>query len=91
MYGLISYLFCSLSLVLMSDALFFHGSLFLRLPMLTAPVAALCGFLVALVWYFDIKNRERAKKKRLKALFAMALALVCCIGSLLFLLIRMFI
>jgi len=70
--------------------LFWGGHLFLTFTMLAAPVSGLCGFLVALVWYFEIKNRERAKKKRIKALFAMAVALACCIGSLIFLLIRMF-
>lgn len=91
MFGLIAYLFCGLALALVGDALFFGGNLFLTLPLLTAPAAGLCGFLVALVWYFEIKNRERARKKRGKALFAMSAALLCCIGSLLFLLIRMFV
>lgn len=91
MFGFIAYLFCAFSLLLMGDVLFLGGNLFLSLPLLTAPAAGLCGFLTALVWYFDIKNRERAKKKRAKALFAMAFALLCCVGSLLYLLIRMFV
>ena len=90
-FGLIAYLFCGLALALMGDALFFGGNLFLSLPLLTAPAAGLCGFLVALVWYFDIKSRERAKKKRTKALVAMAAALLCCIGCLVYLLVRMFV
>ena len=40
--------------------------------------------------YCDIKNRERAKKKRKKAMFAMVVSLSCCVCSLLFLLARMF-
>ena len=70
----ISYLFSLLSLFLVADALFLDG---------------LC-FLVAAVWYLDIKNRERAKKKRKKAMFAMVVSLSCCVCSLLFLLARMF-
>ncbi len=91
MFGLIAYLFCLVSLALLGDALFLGGNFFLSLPLLAAPVAGLCGFLVAAVWYFDIKTRERAKKKRAKALAAMAVALLCCIGSLIYLLIRMFV
>ncbi len=91
MFGLIAYLFCLVSLALLGDALFLGGNLFLSLPLLAAPVAGLCGFLVAVVWFFDIKNRERAKKKRVKAQVAMAIALLCCIGSLIYLLIRMFV
>lgn len=91
MFGLIAYLFGVFALALVGDALFLKSSLFLSFPLLAAPVAGFCGFLVALVWYFDIKNRERAKRKRSKALFAMAFALLCCIGSLVFLLIRMFV
>lgn len=86
----ISYLFSLLSLFLVADALFLDGLCFLSLPFLTAPISALCGFLVAAVWYLDIKNRERAKKKRKKAMFAMVVSLSCCVGSLLFLLARMF-
>lgn len=91
MFGLIAYLFCGLALALVGDTLFLGGNLFLSLPLLAAPAAGLCGFLVALIWYFDIKNRERARKKRTKALIAMAFALACCIGCLVFLLIRMFV
>ena len=91
MFGLIAYLFCLVSLALLGDVLFLSGSLFRSLPLLAAPVAGLCGFLVAAVWYLDIKTRERAKKKRAKALAAMAVALLCCIGSLIYLLIRMFV
>ena len=91
MFGLIAYLFCIFSLGLLADAMFLGGNFFLSLPLLTAPVAGLCGFFVAVVWYFDIKNRERAKKKRAKALVAMTIALICCIGNLSYLLIRMFV
>ena len=86
----ISYLFSLLSLFLVADALFLDGLCFLSLPFLTAPLSALCGFLVAAVRYLDIKNRERAKKKRKKAMFAMVVSLSCCVCSLLFLLARMF-
>ena len=86
----ISYLFSLLSLFLVADALFLDGLCFLSLPFLTAPISALCGFLVAAVWYLGIKNRERAKKKRKKAMFAMVVSLSCCVCSLLFLLARMF-
>lgn len=86
----ISYLFSLLSLFLVADALFLDGLCFLSLPFLTAPISALCGFLVAAVWYLDIKNRERAKKKRKKAMFAMVVSLSCCVCSLLLLLARMF-
>lgn len=86
----IPYLFSLLSLFLVADALFLDGLCFLSLPFLTAPLSALCGFLVAAVWYLDIKNRERAKKKRKKAMFAMVVSLSCCVCSLLFLLARMF-
>lgn len=86
----ISYLFSLLSLFLVADALFLDGLCFLSLPFLTAPLSALWGFLVAAVWYLDIKNRERAKKKRKKAMFAMVVSLSCCVCSLLFLLARMF-
>ncbi len=86
----ISYLFSLLSLFLVADALFLDGLCFLSLPFLTAPLSALCGFLVAAVWYLDIKNRERAKKKRKKAMFAMVVSLSCCVCSLLLLLGRMF-
>ncbi len=86
----ISYPFSLLSLFLVADALFLDGLCFLSLPFLTAPLSALCGFLVAAVWYLDIKNRERAKKKRKKAMFAMVVSLSCCVCSLLFLLARMF-
>ena len=86
----ISYLFSLFSLFLVADALFLDGLCFLSLPFLTAPISALCGFLVAAVWYLDIKNQERAKKKRKKAMFAMVVSLSCCVGSLLFLLARMF-
>ena len=86
----ISYLFSLLSLFLVADALFLDGLCSLSPPFLTAPLSALCGFLVAAVWYLDIKNRERAKKKRKKAMFAMVVSLSCCVCSLLFLLARMF-
>lgn len=37
------------------------------------------GTLIALVWYFDIKARERAKKKRGKAFTAMMVDICVCI------------
>ena len=88
--GLVSYLFSALALVLLADALFLGGSLFRAFPLLTAPVAGLCGFLTALVWYLDIKNRVRAKKKRTKAMVAMVVSLSACLLSLIFLLFRLF-
>ncbi|MDR0839977.1 MAG: hypothetical protein LBN26_01110 [Christensenellaceae bacterium] len=89
MYGLISYLFCLFSLGLLYD-LICGGLPFVSLPPLCAPAAALAGFLVAAVWYLDIRNRERAKKKRRKALFAMICNLVVCIAALGYLLLKMF-
>ncbi len=59
-------------------------------PLSHRPPIRPCGFLVAAVWYLDIKNRERAKKKRKKAMFAMVVSLSCCVCSLLLLLGRMF-
>ena len=50
----ISYLFSLLSLFLVADALFLDGLCFLSLPFLTAPLSALCGFLVAAVWYLSL-------------------------------------
>jgi len=91
MAGFFAYAFSLFSLSLILDALLLGGSWFLTFPTLTAPVAAFCGFLTALVWYFDIKNRERAKKKRRKAMVAMVVSLSCCIAGLLFLLVRMFV
>ena len=90
MIPFISYAFSLASLLLLADALFLGGNLFLTFPLLTAPVAGFCGFLTALLWYLDIKNRERAKKKRTKAMAAMIVALCCTLSTLLFLLIRMF-
>ena len=49
------------------------------LPWFTAFLAGATGTLIALVWYFDIKARERAKKKRGKAFTAMMVDICVCI------------
>ena len=49
------------------------------LPWFTPFLAGATGTLIALVWYFDIKAREQAKKRRGKAFTAMMVDICVCI------------
>ena len=60
------------------------------LPWFTPFLAGATGTLIALVWYFDIKARERAKKKRGKAFTAMMVDICVCILAVCELIVNMF-
>ena len=69
--GIIAYVFGGIGLFLLLDGAVLHLGIAAALPWFTAFLAGATGTLIALVWYFDIKARERAKKKRGKAFTAM--------------------
>ena len=56
-----------------------HLGVAAALPWFTPFLAGATGTLIALVWYFDIKARERAKKRRGKAFTAMMVDICVCI------------
>ena len=81
--GIIAYAFGGIGLFLLLDgALNLSVALCavkVALPWFTPFLAGTTGTLIALVWYFDIKARERAKKKRGKAFTAMMVDICVCI------------
>ena len=77
--GIIAYVFGGIGLFLLLDGALLHTGVAAALPWFTAFLAGATGTLIALVWYFDIKARERAKKKRGKAFTAMVADICVCI------------
>lgn len=77
--GIIAYTFGGMGLFLLLDGALLHTGVAAALPWFTAFLAGATGTLIALVWYFDIKARERAKKKRGKAFTAMVADICVCI------------
>ena len=77
--GIIAYAFGGIGLFLLLDAAMPRCSTTAALPWFTPFLAGATGTLIALVWYFDIKARERAKKKRGKAFTAMMVDICVCI------------
>ena len=77
--GIIAYAFAGVGLMVLSDEIILHTGFAAALPWFTPFLAGATGALVALVWYFDIKAKERAKKKRNKAFAAMTVNICVCI------------
>lgn len=77
--GIIAYAFGGIGLFLLLDGAALHLGAAAALPWFTPFLAGATGTLIALVWYFDIKARERAKKKRSKAFTAMIANICVCI------------
>lgn len=77
--GFLSYLFGILSLLLTADGLLFKTGIADALPWFTGAGAAVTGCLIAVVWYFEIKATEKAKKHRAKAFAAMLFNVIACI------------
>ena len=77
--GFLSYLFGILSLLLTADGLFFKTGIAAALPWFTGVGAAVTGCLIGVVWYFEIKATQKAKKHRSKAFAAMLVNVVGCI------------
>lgn len=77
--GIIAYAFGGIGLFLLLDGALLHLGIAAALPWFTPFLAGTTGTLIALVWYFDIKARERAKKKRGKAFTAMMVDICVCI------------
>ena len=77
--GFLSYLFGLLSLLLSADSAVLHTGIADALPWFTGVGAAVTGCLIAVVWYFEIKATEKAKKHRAKAFAAMLFNVIACI------------
>jgi len=77
--GFLSYLFGILSLLHSADAAVLKTGIAEALPWFTGAGAAVTGCLIAVVWYFDIKAKERAKMHRAKAFAAMLFNVISCI------------
>jgi len=77
--AVLTYGFAALSVLLVLDGAFAASGMAGALPWFTAAAAAFSGFLIAVVWYFDIRKRQRAKKHRTKALAAICVNLAACI------------
>lgn len=77
--GIIAYVFGGIGLFILLDGALLHLGVAAALPWFTAFLAGATGTLIALVWYFDIKARERAKKRRGKAFTAMMVDICVCI------------
>ena len=77
--GFLSYLFGILSLLHSADAAILHSGIADALPWFTGAGAAVTGCLIALVWYYEIKATEKAKKHRAKAFAAMLFNVIACI------------
>lgn len=75
----LSYGFAALSALLLLDGPFLGLGLAAALPWFAAPGAAFAGFLIGVVWYFEIRAKVKAKKRRTKALAAMCVNLGLCI------------
>lgn len=85
----ITYIFASIGALLVLDGAILNIGIASQLPWFTAAAAGFTGFLVAVVWYFEIKATERAKKKRAKAYAAMFVNLSVCILAVAFLIAEM--
>ena len=79
--GFLSYLFGLLSLLHSADAIFLNSGIGDALPWFTGMGAAVTGCLIALVWYYEIKATEKAKKHRAKSFAAMLFNVIACILS----------
>lgn len=79
--GFLSYLFGSISLLLSLDALILNTGIARGLPWFTAAGAAVTGCLIAVVWYYEIRATQRAKKHRAKAFAAMLFNVIACIAA----------
>lgn len=77
--GIIAYVFGGIGLFLRWTARCYIWASRRRCPGLRLFLRGATGTLIALVWYFDIKARERAKKKRGKAFTAMMVDICVCI------------
>ncbi|MBQ4610114.1 MAG: hypothetical protein IJB30_00100 [Clostridia bacterium] len=77
--GFLSYLFGILSLLHSADAVLLKTGIAEALPWFTGAGAAVTGLLIAVVWYFEIKATEKAKKHRAKAFAAMLFDVIACI------------
>jgi len=84
--GVLTYIFTLASLALCANAAYPFLPISREIPGYIAPAAAFTAFFIALIWYFDIKARERAKKKRKKAVIAMTASLAACAITLAYLL-----
>ena len=87
--GALAYIFTLASLALCANAAHPFLPIAWEIPDYIAPAAAFTAFFIALVWYFDIKARERVKKKRKKAIVAMTASLAACAITLAYLLVGM--
>lgn len=76
--GVLSYIFSLVSVILCANAAYPFLPITREIPGYIAPAAAFTAFFIALIWYFDIKAKERAKKKRKKAVIAMTVGLAAC-------------
>lgn len=85
----ITYILAAAGGLLVLDAVMLNLGIAAQLPWFTAAAAGFTGFLVAVVWYFEIKATERAKKKRAKAYAAMFVNLSVCILAVAFLIAQM--
>lgn len=85
----ITYIFAIAGVFLVADAAILNLGIAAQLPWFTAAAAGFAGFLVAVVWYFEIKAKERAKKKRVKAFAAMFANLSVCIVAVAYLIAQM--
>lgn len=77
--GFLSYLFGILSLAITADGLFLNEGIADALPWFTGAGAAVAGGLIAVVWYYEIRATEKAKKHRAKAFAAMLFNVAACI------------
>ena len=77
--GIIAYAFGGIGLFLLLDGAVLHLGIAAALPRLTTFLEGATGTLIALERNFEIKARERAKKKRGKAFTAMMVDICVCI------------
>ena len=77
--GFLSYLFGLLSLLHSADAAVLGTGIADSLPWFTGAGAAVTGCLIAVVWYYEIKATQKAKKHRAKAFAAMLFNVIACI------------
>ena len=85
----LAYGFGALAVFLLLDGAFLELGAARALPWFAPAAAAFTGFLISVVWYFDIRARQRAKKHRKKALAAMCADLVACILAVLYVIVDM--
>ena len=71
------------ALFLLADALFLGGALYRALPEFAAPLSAFVGFLLALLYHGDLKDRGKTKhqKGRRAAMAFMGIDLFICVAA----------